>query len=176
MREARRLKTQEERELIEFKSLREKESDLQGARIEVGGFHALMRGAGWEPRPDAKVAAALRGSFLVTSLHREEEGAGHTAEAPGDLVGVARVTGDGVFNATLWDVIVSGDLRGQGLGKALVELTLRALLQRGISNVSLFADPAAVEFYEPLGFKADPEGIKGMFWYPRRFALDPPGA
>ena len=41
---------------------------------------------------------------LVTSLHLEEEGAAE----PGLLVGVARVTSDGVFNATLWDVMVSG--------------------------------------------------------------------
>lgn len=25
---------------------------------------------------------------------------------------------------------------------------------------------AVVEFYRNLGFEADPEGIKGMFWYP----------
>lgn len=25
---------------------------------------------------------------------------------------------------------------------------------------------AVVEFYRNLGFQADPEGIKGMFWYP----------
>lgn len=26
---------------------------------------------------------------------------------------------------------------------------------------------AVVDFYKNLGFEADPEGIKGMFWYPR---------
>lgn len=26
---------------------------------------------------------------------------------------------------------------------------------------------AVVEFYQNLGFEPDPEGIKGMFWYPR---------
>ena len=26
---------------------------------------------------------------------------------------------------------------------------------------------AVVEFYRNLGFEADPEGIKGMFWYPK---------
>ena len=35
-----------------------------------------------------------------------------------------------------------------------------------ISNVTLFADPHVVEFYRRLGFVPDPEGIKGMFWYP----------
>jgi hypothetical protein len=35
-----------------------------------------------------------------------------------------------------------------------------------ISNVTLFADPQVVDFYRRLGFVQDPEGIKGMFWYP----------
>lgn len=26
---------------------------------------------------------------------------------------------------------------------------------------------AVVEFYRNLGFEPDPEGIKGMFWYPK---------
>ena len=58
-----------------------------------------------------------------------------------------------------------GDM--QGLGKALVEQMVRHLLRRGIANITLFADSDVVNFYEKLGFAADPEGIKGMFWYPR---------
>lgn len=27
---------------------------------------------------------------------------------------------------------------------------------------------AVVDFYQNLGFEADPEGIKGMFWYPKQ--------
>eukprot|EP00268_Persea_americana_P015348 TRINITY_DN1704_c0_g2_i1.p1 TRINITY_DN1704_c0_g2~~TRINITY_DN1704_c0_g2_i1.p1 ORF type:complete len:180 (-),score=37.33 TRINITY_DN1704_c0_g2_i1:466-1005(-) len=57
--------------------------------------------------------------------------------------------------------------KGQGLGKALVEQLIRALLQRDIGNITLFADSKVVDFYRNLGFEADPEGIKGMFWYPR---------
>ncbi|WJX82358.1 aralkylamine N-acetyltransferase [Trifolium repens] len=56
--------------------------------------------------------------------------------------------------------------QGQGLGKTLVEKLIRALLQRDIGNITLFADSKVVEFYRNLGFEADPEGIKGMFWYP----------
>lgn len=26
---------------------------------------------------------------------------------------------------------------------------------------------SVVDFYEGLGYEADPEGIKGMFWHPR---------
>lgn len=62
---------------------------------------------------------------------------------------------------------VDPDLHGQGLGKSLVELTLRSLLGAGIEGVSLFADPGVIDFYRPMGFRSDPEGIKAMFWYPR---------
>jgi ribosomal protein S18 acetylase RimI-like enzyme len=58
-------------------------------------------------------------------------------------------------------------MQGQGLGKALVEQMVRTLLRRDIGNITLFADAQVVDFYRGLGFEADPEGIKGMFWYPR---------
>ncbi len=38
---------------------------------------------------------------------------------------------------------------------------VRTLLRRDISNITLFADSKVVEFYKGMGFKADPEGIKG---------------
>mmetsp|Transcript_1053 Transcript_1053/g.2176 ORF Transcript_1053/g.2176 Transcript_1053/m.2176 type:complete len:112 (-) Transcript_1053:463-798(-) len=83
------------------------------------------------------------------------------------LIGLARATSDHAFNATIWDVLVDPKYQGLGLGKALVEQMVRSLLRRGISNITLFADANVVSFYKQLGFEADPEGIKGMFFYPR---------
>ncbi|XP_061954218.1 probable acetyltransferase TAP2 isoform X2 [Populus nigra] len=83
------------------------------------------------------------------------------------LIGMARATSDHAFNATIWDVLVDPSYQGQGLGKTLVEKIIRALLQRDIGNITLFADSQVVEFYQNLGFEPDPEGIKGMFWYPK---------
>lgn len=83
------------------------------------------------------------------------------------LIGMARATSDHAFNATIWDVLIDPGYQGQGLGKALVEKLIRALLQKDIGNITLFADSQVVEFYRNLGFEADPEGIKGMFWYPK---------
>jgi hypothetical protein len=57
--------------------------------------------------------------------------------------------------------------RLQGLGKALVEQMVRSLLRRDVTNITLFADAKVVEFYRAMGFEADPDGIKGMFWYPK---------
>lgn len=46
---------------------------------------------------------------------------------------------------------------------------VRTLLRKEITNISIFADKQVVRFYQKLGFEADPDGIKGMFWYPSGF-------
>ena len=82
----------------------------------------------------------------------------------GTLIGLARATSDRAFNATIWDVLVHPSYQGRGLGRALVERVTGALLGAGIANVTLFADGKALPFYEALGYEADPEGIRGMFY------------
>lgn len=150
-----------------------------GAPVDAARVEALCAKVGWPQRPRAKLEAALRNSFLVASLHLqvidEKDGsngngggaATTTAPQTETLVGLARATSDHAFNATIWDVIVDPEYQGQGLGRALVEQVVRALLRREIGNVTLFADARVVEFYRQMGFECDPEGIKGMFWYPR---------
>ncbi len=59
------------------------------------------------------------------------------------------------------------EYQGRGIGHGLVEKMTKTLLRREISNVTLFATAETVKFYEKLGFEADPDGIKGMFWYPQ---------
>jgi GNAT superfamily N-acetyltransferase len=128
---------------------------------------------GWPARPVKKVEAALRNSYLVSTLHLQlskagsSNGNGGSSSSSEELIGLARATSDHAFNATIWDVLVDPDYQGQGLGKALVEHMVRTLLRKDITNITLFADAKVVEFYKQLGFESDPEGIKGMFWYPR---------
>lgn len=139
--------------------------------VEPTELEALCAAVGWPRRPLAKVAAALRNSYLVSTLcvHSWLDATAAEHGAPADavkLVGLARATSDGAFNATVWDVLVSPQYQGQGLGKALVEHTTRALLDADIGNVTLFADASVVDFYKSLGFSVDPQGIKGMFYLP----------
>ena len=82
------------------------------------------------------------------------------------LIGFARATSDHAFNATIWDVVVDPKFQSQGLGKAMMKYAIAQLRSADISNITLFADPQVVKFYQRLGFILDPEGIKGMFWYP----------
>ncbi|KAF6157457.1 hypothetical protein GIB67_004395 [Kingdonia uniflora] len=85
-------------------------------------------------------------------------------------VAFARATGDGVFNAIIWDVVVDPSFQGIGLGKVLMERLVDELLEKRISNIVLYAEPRVLGFYRPLGFAADPDGIRGMV-YSRRHQM-----
>ncbi|PSO47639.1 MAG: GNAT family N-acetyltransferase [Cyanobacteria bacterium SW_9_44_58] len=127
--------------------------------IDLYELEELCDAVGWSRRPLRKVRKAMQHSFLVVSMW-EERGASRR------LIGFARATSDHAFNATIWDVVIHPKFQKQGLGKALMNYIIKRLRQEDISNITLFADADVVDFYNRLGFVPDPEGIKGMFWYP----------
>lgn len=127
--------------------------------IDLYELEELCNAVGWSRRPLRKVKKAIQHSFLVVSMWQMRGSRRR-------LIGFARATSDHAFNATLWDVVVHPDFQGKGLGKALMKYIIKKLRSEDISNITLFADPHVVDFYRSLGFISDPEGIKGMFWYP----------
>lgn len=127
--------------------------------IDLYELEELCDLVGWARRPLRKVKKAIQHSFLIVSMW-EVNGKKKR------LIGFARATSDHAFNATLWDVVVHPDFQSQGLGKAMMNYMIKTLRSQDISNITLFADPHVIEFYRRLGFVLDPEGIKGMFWYP----------
>ncbi|KAL6620430.1 hypothetical protein ACP70R_035569 [Stipagrostis hirtigluma subsp. patula] len=135
--------------------------------VDIYDLQALCDKVGWPRRPLSKIAASLRNSYLVATLHSVIRSSETEGEERKQLIGMARATSDHAFNATIWDVLVDPSYQGQGLGKALMEKVIRTLLQRDINNITLFADNKVVDFYKNLGFEVDPQGIKGMFWYPK---------
>ena len=128
--------------------------------IDLYELEELCDAVGWSRRPLRKVKKAIEHSFLVASMWQVR---GNKKR----LIGFARATSDHAFNATIWDVVVHPDFQSRGLGKALMKYVLKKLRNEEISNVTLFADPHVVDFYKTMGFMSDPEGIKGMFWYPQ---------
>lgn len=127
--------------------------------IDLYELEELCDRVGWARRPLRKVKKAINHSFLVISMWE-------TKGKKKRLIGFARATSDHAFNATIWDVVVDPNYQNRGLGKALMQYTIQQLRSADISNITLFADPQVVDFYRRLGFMVDPEGIKGMFWYP----------
>ena len=101
---------------------------------------------------------ALENSLLCVGLWR------HDARLP-RLVGFARCTGDGVVDATVWDVAVHPLYQGAGLGKALMRFVIAELERMGVDRVSLFADPQVVGFYEAQGWELEPMRRRCAFWY-----------
>jgi aralkylamine N-acetyltransferase len=127
--------------------------------LDLYELEELCDRVGWARRPLRKVKKAIEHSFLVVSMW-EVKGKKRR------LIGFARATSDHAFNATIWDVVVDPRFQNHGLGKAMMQYTIQKLRSADISNITLFADPQVVDFYRRLGFLVDPEGIKGMFWYP----------
>jgi aralkylamine N-acetyltransferase len=127
--------------------------------LDLYELEELCDRVGWARRPLRKVKKAINHSFLVVSMWEVKN-------QKRRLIGFARATSDHAFNATIWDVVVDPSFQGQGLGKAMMKYTITQLRSEDISNITLFADPQVIDFYQRLGFILDPEGIKGMFWYP----------
>ena len=118
----------------------------------------LLQTVGWSRRPIRRVKRALDFSILVVGLWR------HDDKFP-RLVGFARCTGDGILEATVWDVAVNPVYQGLGLGKEIMKYTLKELKSSGILKVTLFADAEVVSFYKRQGWILEPRGSKCAFWY-----------
>nr|YP_009739028.1 N-acetyltransferase [Palmaria decipiens]QIC19467.1 N-acetyltransferase [Palmaria decipiens]BBI37168.1 Uncharacterized N-acetyltransferase [Palmaria palmata] len=128
--------------------------------INLHELEQLCDAVGWIRRPFRKVKIAIDNSFLTISLFYNED---NTKK----MIGFARATSDHAFNATIWDVVIHPHFQGRGLGSALMDQIVQHLRCEDITTITLFADPKVLSFYKSLGFITDPDGVKGMFWYPR---------
>jgi ribosomal protein S18 acetylase RimI-like enzyme len=126
--------------------------------IDLYELEQLCDAVGWSRRPLRRVRKALQHSLLVVGLWR------HDPRFP-RLVGFARCTGDGVIEATVWDVAVHPLYQGAGLGKQLMVYVLDLLKGMQVERISLFADPGVVGFYSAQGWELEPQQKRCAFWY-----------
>ena len=118
----------------------------------------LLQSVGWGRRPLRRVRKALENSILQVGLWQ------HDPKFP-RLIGFARCTGDGILEATIWDVAIHPVYQGSGLGKELMTYVLRSLRQIGVKRATLFADSEVIEFYKSQGWTLEPKNTKCAFWY-----------
>ena len=118
----------------------------------------LLQAVGWGRRPLRRVKRALDNSLLKVGLWQ------HDPKFP-RLIGFARCTGDGVIDATIWDVAINPVYQGYGLGKQLMSYLMRSLKREGVSRVTLFADSNVIDFYKRQGWTLEPKGNKCACWY-----------
>jgi ribosomal protein S18 acetylase RimI-like enzyme len=86
---------------------------------------------------------AINNSNPVVSVWDEER-----------LIGFARVTSDGIYRATIWDVVIHPNYRGLGLGSKLVETVLSHQLVNRVERVYLMTTHQQ-KFYERIGFETN---------------------
>jgi GNAT superfamily N-acetyltransferase len=120
--------------------------------IPAGAVQEICASVGWSRRELALIARALENSLAVTSIWNK-----------GELVAFARATGDRVFNATVWDVVVRPSYQHMGIGMMVMNELLKELDAYQIPLITLYADPGTDGFYKRFGFSADPSGVRGMF-------------
>lgn len=71
------------------------------------------------------------------------------------LIGFARATSDGIYRATIWDVVIHPEYQHSGLGSKLVETLLNHPRMRSVERVYLMTT-LQQGFYEKIGFQPNP--------------------
>lgn len=89
------------------------------------------------------LAVAITNSEPVISVWDEER-----------LIGFARATSDGIYRATIWDVVIHPQYQGNGLGTKLVETVLSHPRVQKVERVYLMTTHQQ-EFYKKIGFEVN---------------------
>ncbi len=111
--------------------------------VDLEQLQGLFRlGAFWaKERTLAGLAIALSNSKPVVTVWDGDR-----------LIGHARATSDGIYRATIWDVVIDPDYRGAGLGRKLVQTVLAHPNVCDVERVYLMTTHQQ-KFYEQIGFK-----------------------
>jgi len=109
---------------------------------------SLYRQAGWWQMDDnpeylTTVQQILANSFCFV-----------IAKLDNEIIGMGRAISDGISDAYIQDVTVRQDLRGQGIGKGIINTLLVYLKEHKLQWIGLISEPGYERFYQGFGFKA----------------------
>ena len=110
-------------------------------------FTLLRNMVGWGKVTDDQAVATLKHSLSGACLYKADE-----------LIGMARVVGDGVFNVYIQDVIVKPYCQKQGLGRMMLKALIAHMAHTlpPSCTVGLMAAAGQDGFYTAFGFKTRP--------------------
>jgi spermidine synthase len=96
-----------------------------------------------KPEKDNKklLKKMIAGSYAFAGLYKDDE-----------IIGIGRITSDGVSDAYIHDVAVRKEYRGRGLGVKIVKALLAYISRKGIDWIVLIAQPGTKIFWNKLGF------------------------
>ncbi|MFK8185545.1 MAG: GNAT family N-acetyltransferase [Phormidesmis sp.] len=93
-------------------------------------------------RPSDMAKAIANSNPIVTAWDGEQ------------LIGFSRATSDGVFRATIWDVVIHPNYQGAGLGRRLVETLIAHPHMNKVERTYLMTTHQQ-RFYERIGFECN---------------------
>lgn len=105
----------------------------------------LYRAAGWwkDEYDPSEIPRLMRGSYIfVVGIDRSS----------GKAVAMGRILSDNVKTGYIQDLCVHTDMRGQKIGKALLNYLVQSGMNAGLKYLFLIAEPDTNSFYERAGF------------------------
>ena len=126
---------------MDFRSIRFRYTEILAAKDLEKLRRLFNQSAFWASgRNFEDLAKAISYSCPVVTAWNEET-----------LVGFARATSDGVYRATIWDVVIHDDYQGAGLGRRLVETVLAHPHMSSVERTYLMTTNQK-HFYKRVGF------------------------
>ena len=120
---------------------------------QVQELHALYQQEWWtENRTVEDTKKCIDGSQLCIGL----------IDSSGALQGFVRVLTDYIFKALIFDLIVTKEQRGSGVGNKLISIVKDHPQLREVNHFELYCLPEVFNFYEKHGFSSDVGNIKLM--------------
>lgn len=89
------------------------------------------------------------------------------------LIGFSRATSDGIYRATIWDVVIHPDYRGAGLGNKLVETVLSHPRMNRVERIYLMTS-LQQSFYKRIGFECNSSTTMVLFNQPLSSSMPTP--
>lgn len=112
----------------------------------------LFQNLWWTPgRQLADVRVAVAHSSVVIALVDDE--------ADDRLAGFCRLLTDFTYRAMLYDVVVTPEYRGQGLGQRLIDAVLAHPQLAAVDAIALNCAGDLIPFYERFGFEKQEPGV-----------------
>lgn len=124
----------------------------QRPEADLDELNGLFATVGFPQRDPTRLKRALVNSHHIVWCV-VKDGNKNRSTHPGQCVGFARATSDGVFYATIWDVVVSPKWQGCGIGRGMVQRLVDKLVKEDINNITLYTEPAVEGLYRTIGFE-----------------------
>ena len=109
-------------------------------------FNELFDSVGWGNRDDEKINTHREKSVFAVCVYHENQ-----------IVGMARVVGDGAY-FTVYDVVTRKEFQGKGIGTLMINEVVKWYELQKDDDTCLYlgAMPGKESFYKKFGFKERP--------------------